>query len=93
MDSTQESEVIPVRLHIDRVISHTTFSKKISLPDLQQQIQTNFEIKSQPHQLLLTYKNGTASIRITDTQILHSVVNHFEQSKAPKLELFVDIIT
>lgn len=84
--------MIPVRLHLNRVISHTTFPIGSSLHDLQIRIQNNFDIKINANKLLFSYKRGTAMLKITNDDVLKGVIEHWVKSDTPKLELFLEVV-
>lgn len=86
---------IPVRFHLNNIISHLVLSKFLTFDQLQTKICSDFSIRLQlEEELTFKYKKEDDDkdewVNITDDQSLRQAFEYFEASGNPKFELFAE---
>jgi hypothetical protein len=90
--SNNISKTIPFRLHVNRVITHTSFPRDITFDDLHRKVKALLDIKSAKPTVSFTHKNGTFVLKVADDQQLNEAFVNYEKSTAQKFEMYLELV-
>ncbi len=87
---SDNSALLPVRFHLNGVISHFFVPKNISLEELKFRVIKDFDVHKDSHSLELLYKAGQVWVNLASPEQFNESLQHFERNGLPKYEIYLD---